>query len=125
MRYSPAQYARALSELAEEAPPAKLRETVKDFFDTVARNDALNLLPEIEKEFERLISAKDGRHSVTIISPEGLSDLSVALKVPFKASVKAIRDVRLLGGVVVEVNGLRVDNSVMMRLNRIREVFTK
>ena len=125
MRYSPTQYAKALSDLIEEAPDEKRRETIRAFLDALAKQGALPFLSEIVREFERAADKKAGLHDVSIAAPERLQEEAVARKLPFKTRVNAVRDARLKGGAVVEIDGLRVDNSVMMRLNRIREVFTK
>lgn len=121
MRYSPTQYAKALSGLIEETPAAKRRETVQKFLDALAKHGALPLLSEIVREFERAADKKAGLHDVLISAPERLGEGAVARKLPFKARVTAVRDVRLKGGAVVEVDGVRVDNSIKMRMERMRE----
>lgn len=125
MRYSPTQYAEALFDLAEEAVPAKRREAVREFLSAVMKNNALGLLPEIIREFEAISDRKAKIHQVTISTPERVSAEGVAKKIHFKSKVTALRDVRLLGGAVVEVDDLRIDNSVAGRLGRAREAFIR
>ena len=60
---------------------------------------------------------------MTISTPERLPEGGVAQKLPFKANVRALRDVRLKGGATLEVDDLRVDNSIAMRLERISKAF--
>lgn len=124
MRYTPTQYAHALRDLAREAPLAKRRGMVREFLAAVAKNGSLSLLPEIAREYEALLDREKKLRHVTVRAPERLSEGSVARKLRFKAKVKSVRDVRLLGGAVIEVGDLRVDNSVARRLGRIRSALT-
>lgn len=124
MRYSPVQYASALRSLVEEASVAERREVIREFLDTLARQNALPLLPDIIRKLEEGALAQEGRHAVTIRAPERLSEVAVARKLPFKSQVKAVRDARLQGGAILEVDGLRADNSIKMRLTRAREALT-
>ena len=125
MKYSPQQYAKALHDLVEKAPATKHRQVIRDFLATVARNDSLKALPEIIREFQLFADAKAGMHQVVIRTPERLPLGTVEEKLPFKAKVTALVDVRLQGGVVLEVDDLRIDNSVANRLERAQKAFTK
>lgn len=125
MRYSPAQYAEALFDLAAEASPVKRREAIREFLSAVTKQSALGLLPEIIREFEAIFDRREKVRQVTISTPERVSAESVARKIHFKSKVTALRDARLLGGAVVEVDDVRIDNSVSGRLGRAREAFTK
>jgi len=125
MKYSPAQYASVLRDLTSEALVGKRREVIRRFLGAVAKNGALSQLPEIVREFESISDRMDGIHRVTISTPERLPEGGVARKLSFKANVCALRDVRLKGGVTLEVDDLRINNSIAMRLERIRKVFTK
>ena len=125
MKYTPTQYALALYDITESAEPAKRREFIRDFLDSVTKNGALNILPDIIREFEHLSDTKGDIHQVTISTPERLSTEAVEKKLPFKGKVRALRDVRLIGGAVIEVDDLRINNSIRNRLDRARETFTK
>ena len=125
MRYSPHQYADTLHELMEETSVAKRRDVMREFLETVAKNGSLNQLSEIVREFELLSDKKAGIKAVTIQTPERLSETTVAKELPFKVRVTALRDVRLEGGAVIEVDDLRIDNSIRSRLERARKAFTK
>lgn len=125
MRYSAPQYATVLYELAEDTAPAKRRGMVRDLLDSVARNGLLSLLPEIIREFESISDKAAGMHKVTVYAPERLSEGGMSQKLHFKSKVQSVRDVRLGGGVVIEVDDLRVDNSVKMRMERIRKALTR
>ncbi len=125
MRYTSVQYAEALFDLVEEASAPKRREAIREFLSAVTKNNALRLLPEIIREFEELSDKKAKIREVTISTPERVSAEGVARQIHFKSRVTTLRDVRLLGGAVVEVDDLRVDNSVAGRLGRAREAFIK
>lgn len=121
MRYSATQYARALYDLVEEVASLKRNGVIRDFLDTVAKNGALSLLPEIIREFEAISNKASGIHDVTVHAPERLPEAGISRKLSFKSKVRSVRDVRLAGGIVIEVDDLRVDNSVKMRMDRIRQ----
>ena len=134
MKYTPNQYAQALHDLAEDTAPAKRRGMIREFVRTLAKNGSLGLLPEIIREFEQQRDREKGIRHVIVRAPERLSEAGVARKLHFppahgfgragKARVKSERDARLMGGVVVEVDDIRVDNSVARRLERARKAFT-
>jgi F0F1-type ATP synthase delta subunit len=121
MHYSPHQYASVLHELISDAPAAKRREVIREFLDIVAKNNSLSLLPEITREYGELRDREKKVRQVTVRAPERLPESGVARRLWFKAKINSVRDVRLLGGAVVEVDGLRVDNSVRMRMERARK----
>jgi F0F1-type ATP synthase delta subunit len=125
MRYNAQQYAEILYELTDVTTSIKRREVIREFLETVAKNGALPLLTEIQREFAHLLDVKKGVHVVTVKSSERLEPASVARKLPFKSRVNAIRDVRLSGGIALETDGLRVDNSVAGRLTRAREALVR
>lgn len=125
MKYTPTQYAKVLQDITSESTPSERRSVIRDFLDSVTKNGALGLLPDVIREFEYLSDAKDKIHRVTISTPERLATEGVAKKLPFKGKIRALRDVRLMGGAVVEVDDLRIDNSVRARLGRARKAFTK
>jgi len=123
MKYSAHQYASVLHDLTAEAPATKRREVIRLFLGAVTKNGALSQLPEIVRKYEAISDINAGIHQVTISTPERLPEGGVAQKLPFKANVRALRDVRLKGGATLEVDDLRVDNSIAMRLERISKAF--
>ncbi|HCB35509.1 MAG: hypothetical protein A2W52_03345 [Candidatus Taylorbacteria bacterium RIFCSPHIGHO2_02_49_25] len=121
MHYSPTQYAEALLDLAKESAPSKRHEMVRDFLSAMERNNALNLLPEVIQEFNRILDVREKIHAVSLWSAQHLSEAGIVRKLPFRSRIESIRDVRLGGGVIAEVDGLRVDNSIFGRLARVRQ----
>lgn len=125
MKYSAVQYAVALHGLVRETPPAKWRGMARDFIAAISKNGSLSAVPEIIREFELLADTEAKIHRVLVQTPERLPEAEVSRALPFKAHVKAVRDTRLHGGAVIEADGVRVDNSIKMRLERVREALTK
>ncbi|MDO8594026.1 MAG: F0F1 ATP synthase subunit delta [bacterium] len=125
MKYSPVQYVTVLHDILADTDASKRREAIRQFLASVGKNGSLSILPEIVREFESLSDKKAGIHHLTISSPERLSELAVSRKLSIKAKVTALRDVRLMGGATLELDDLRIDNSVAMRMERARKAFTK
>ena len=125
MRYSAPQYAKVLLSLLSEVSKGAARETMRTFFKTLASHGALSLLPEIVREVASRKDREKNVRRVLVRSAERVSELSVKRKLHFKAEVRAIKDTRVFGGAVVESGDLRVDNSIAMRLERIRQAFTR
>lgn len=125
MKYSAPQYAKALHELVNDASGSEHRKVIREFLTFVSKHGALSQLPDIVVEFERVSERAAGVHSVVIRSPDRLAEADVARRLPFKARVQALLDARLGGGAVVEVDDLRIDNSVAMRMERLRDALTK
>ena len=125
MKYSPQQYAHALHDLAKDTAPAKRRGMIREFLGAVSKNGSLSALPDIIREYELLSDKRAKLHHITVRTPERLSERGIARKLYFRARIRAERDARLRGGVVVEVDDIRVDNSIKMRMGRVREALTK
>ena len=129
MRYSAPQYAKVLLSLASEVPQREARALMREFFKTLASHGALSLLPEIVQGVARLQNEERGIREVVVRSAERESALSIKRKLHFpptqgfgranRVEVSALKDVRLRGGAVVESDGLRVDNSLALRLKRL------
>ena len=129
MRYTAPQYAQVLLSLASEVPQREARGTMREFFKTLASHGALSLLPEIVREVARFQNDEKHLREVMVRSAERESELSIKRKLHFppapgfgrasKTEVQAIKDVRVRGGVIVESGGLRVDNSLALRLKRL------
>lgn len=125
MRYNASQYAKALHEIIADTTATKRRDVIREFIGAVSKNGSLGSLPDIIREFQLLADRESGIRHVVVSTPERLPEGTVAFKLPFKAKVKALRDVRLGGGAVVEVDDLRIDNSIAMRMERARKAFIK
>ncbi|MDO8564841.1 MAG: F0F1 ATP synthase subunit delta [bacterium] len=122
MRYTPQQYAQTLRALVEENPRDRKAAT-RQFAQTLASQNALSLLPDIIREYEQGRLREKGVKRVVVYTPE--RETGLKHKFGVKAEVVAQSDVRLLGGVVIESGDVRVDNSIKMRMERIKEALLK
>ena len=125
MRYTAPQYAQAILSLTREAEPRKERETIREFLKTLVSHGALSLLPEIVRTVEQIQREEKEVRTVSVRTPERESELAIKRKLHFKADLSLIKDVRVRGGAIVESDGLRVDNSIALRLKRLQEGLTR
>lgn len=121
MRYTATQYAKVLHDLAEETPATKTRAMIRDFLSMLASQNALSLIPDIKREYQELEDKERGVRKVSVRTPERESELGMKRKLPFKADVVVNKDVRLGGGAVIETGDIKIDNSVRMRMERLRK----
>ena len=121
MRYSVQQYAAALCELARETPHAKQRGMIRGFLALLEKERALSVLPEIARAYGEEEQRVRGVRTVTVTAPERLSQTALARRLRLRARIDSVRDPRLKGGVTLQSGDLRVDNSVQMRLERVRQ----
>ncbi len=130
MKYTPQQYAQTLRSLIKEAEPRKEREMIRAFLNTLASHGSLSLLPDIVRAVEQIQREEGNVREISVRTPERENELSIRRKLHFppapgcgragKADLSLIKDVRVRGGAIVESEGLRVDNSVAMRLARLQ-----
>lgn len=124
MKYSSIQYAKALRALVEENPRER-RESVRQFAQTLASQNALSLLPDIIREYEseKLRIRQVARARVYTPARESKTAWERTLGRGVEAEV--LQDVRLRGGVVLERGNVRVDNSIKTRMERLKEALLK
>jgi len=106
-------------------------ELVRNFLLLTVEKNRGGQLPEIHREFERLMAKEERRLTVELTTPHELSDdeASEIIGQIEKASgrpVDATRNVDpdLIGGMVLQAGSLRVDASVRGRLDRLRKDLT-
>jgi F-type H+-transporting ATPase subunit delta len=104
---------------------------VRNFLLLLVEKHRAGDLEEIAREFERLAASDEGRLDVELTTAFDLSDdeARTILEQIEKASgrqVDATRkvDPSLIGGIVLQVGSLRLDGSVVGRLNRLRQELT-
>ena len=118
--------ARALEDLLGDAD-----EIVRNFLMLVTEKGRVSELDEIEREFERLVAADEGRLEVDLTTAYELSDDEAAaivrqIEQASGRTVEAKRkvDSDLIGGIIIQVGSLRLDASVRGRLNKLRQTLT-
>jgi F-type H+-transporting ATPase subunit delta len=108
---------------------AKLHEDVRNFFDELARNRRLGLLPQVALMFEELRADVENVADVQVTSAVALSDAQVdrfknALKKRLQKDVRLHCDVdaSIVGGAVIRSGDLVIDGSLRARLERLASV---
>jgi F-type H+-transporting ATPase subunit delta len=101
-------------------------ELVRNFLRLLAEKGRAGEVEQIAEEFERLVSAEEGRLSVELTTAFELSDEEAAAIVEQIARVSGRRveaerkvDPDLIGGIVLQAGSLRLDASVRGRLERL------
>ena len=103
-------------------------ELVRNFLLLVAEKGRAAQLEGIEREFERLAAAEEGRLEVELTTAYELSDEDAReivrqIEQASGRTVEATRrvDPDLIGGIILQAGSLRVDASVRGRLARLRQ----
>lgn len=119
MRYTPKQYAKALYELLAEAKEGERADMVKRFARVLWERQDAGKFKDIARAFREYARMKEERVHVEITAA---SDLKVSDAVFGKnADVVIKKDPSLLGGVILKIDDLLVDNSVRGRLRRFKK----
>lgn len=124
-----------VAELAKHAGSGS-QATVKNFFDTLAENNRLALLPGVCDKFARLMAAARGEVQMTVISAQQLDSRSLSrLEAAVSKSshvgpgkkLKVTNEVNpnIVGGLIVEVGDRTIDLSVSARIARMNKLLTE
>ena len=102
-------------------------ELVRNFLLVVVEKGRGGEVSEIEREFERLVAAEQGRLEVELTTAVELSDEDAArivrqIEEASGRTVEATRrvDPEMIGGIILQAGSQRVDASVRGRLERLR-----
>ena len=102
-------------------------ELVRNFLLVVVEKGRGGEVSEIEREFERLVAAEQGRLEVELTAAVELSDEDAArivlqIEEASGRTVEATRrvDPEMIGGIILQAGSQRVDASVRGRLERLR-----
>ena len=105
---------------------------IRNFLKILTQRQAAHRLPECQRFFHDRCNLDLGRTEATVTTAAELSDENAAriqamLEKRSGKTVKLIRrvDPSLIGGVRVEMDGHRMDNSVAMRLEQMRRRLTE
>jgi len=106
-------------------------ELLRNFLRLLAEKGRIGELDEVQREFERLVSAAEGQLDVELTTAFELSEEEMEAIVDqiAQASGRRVRasrrvDPDLIGGLVLQVGSRRVDASVRGRLERLRRELT-
>jgi F-type H+-transporting ATPase subunit delta len=104
---------------------------LRNFLRLLAEKGRIGELDEVQREFERLVSAAEGQLDVELTTAYALSEGDMAAIVDQIAQASGRRvhatrsvDPDLIGGLVLQVGSRRVDASVRGRLERLRRELT-
>ena len=98
-------------------------ENFSNFLITLANNGKLNLIEKIHTEFNKLLNENDGILEVSIVTSLKLENArekrildSLEKKLRKKINLKKIVDKSIIGGVILKVNSIMIDNSIRTKL---------
>ena len=101
----------------------KLCENFSNFLVTLANNGKLFLLTKIFSEFNNLLDKKNGVVEVTITTTDSIEktiktkiESSLEKSLNCKIKLKQIIDKGIIGGVIIKVNSIMIDNSIKNKL---------
>ena len=116
MKYSPRQYARALHELVAEKHGHGQKETVKTFAHFLQKNNALHLSREIYDAFERHSREVLKTHEVVVKVADEKTAKKIKSKLGASMDATITIDPKLVGGTMITIDDIRIDNSIKGRL---------
>ena len=109
--------------LLEILKKTNLCENFSNFLITLANNGKLFLLKKISDEFNNLLDEKNGVIEVTITTTDSIEKtlqskirLSLEKTLNCKIKLKEIIDESIIGGIILKVNSIMIDNSIKNKL---------
>ncbi len=120
----PLQYAKILHTLTIGLSGKELEKHISDFVALLHKNQSLNKIPYIIKDFEIYSAKMQGSEKATIKSARELSDSTIEEIKKFlslKGEVKTKIDEKILGGTVVEVGNKIFDASLKTQINKLKQ----
>ena len=109
--------------LVEILKKIKLCENFSNFLITLANNGKLFLLKKIFIEFNKLLDKKNGIIEVTVTTTD-LIEKAIQKKIQSslektlncKIKLKEITDKSIIGGIILKINSIMIDNSIRNKL---------
>ena len=109
--------------LLEILKKVKFCEIFSNFLITLANNGKLFLLKEVFSEFNNLLDEKNGVIEVTVTTTELIDKTaknklqsSLEKTLNCKIKLKEITDRSIIGGIILKVNSIMIDNSIKNKL---------
>ncbi len=120
-----------IADVASSGAGGKSDAHLRNFFDELARNRRLPLLPEVAAMFEEMRNEVENIADVHVTSAVAVNDaqrrrLAAALKKRLQKDVRLSCDVdaNLIGGAIVRSGDLVIDGSLRARLEALSSVMT-
>ncbi len=111
------------------AEKAGLNDLTRNFLGLVARNRRLFFLPQMIKDFAKLVSVARGEMTAEVASAAPLSDTQLKTVQSALADVEgqdvkltSVVDESLLGGLVIKVGSRMIDNSLRTKIQNLKVV---
>lgn len=120
----PLQYAKILYDLTFDMPKEKLSLAIDSFVLLLKKNQSINKLPYIIKEFEIYTQKKQGTEKAVITSAQTLLEETVEeikKSLKLKGEIVLKIDKEVIGGVVVRVGDEIFDASLKTQLNKLKQ----
>jgi len=120
----PLQYAKILYALTVDLSEKELQKNIEAFIALLQKNQSLNKLPYIIKEFEIYSDKVQGNEKAVIKTARELPKSSIEEIKKFlslKGEVKVKMDENILGGVVVQVGNKIFDASLKTQINKLKQ----
>ncbi len=122
MRYSPKNYALAISQ-SLESNPRERDKIIKNFVHLLKKNRDLNLTPKIEEELKNILVKKRGGRRIKIELARNLPESEtkkIASRFSEKDWLETSINPLLIAGVRVTIDGeLELDNSLARKLHKL------
>ncbi len=129
MKITSTQYAKALFELTYNQKEEEIKPVLDNFIKILTKNNDLNKIDDIIKEFSNIWDQKEGKVRVEIISARPLNEdilnlVKEYLSQKIEAKTFEIQhkiDKKILGGVIIKLKDKILDASLTNCLNRLKE----
>jgi F0F1-type ATP synthase delta subunit len=123
MRYTPEQYSQALYALTNDKSRAEIKSAVEKFVNLLSKNGELSVLEKILESFKRLSLKYRGRSEVTVFHAGSIEKEKIKRIFGYKAEVEFKEEPDLIAGVKIQIDDLRINNTVKERLSALKKAF--
>ncbi len=129
MKFSAADYAQALYQVADESP-AEVKTSVARLFSALTASHNRNLLPLIIDQLEEIEAVRQGQTRVTVVTAQPLSEdqrqrllqqLSQNMQAQKTITLVEEIDETMIGGIKLRFNNKTIDHSIRTHLNHLAE----
>ncbi len=123
-RILPLQYAKILYELTKDSKEKDLAKEIESFVSLLKKNQSLNKVPYIIKEFELCVQKAEGKEKATVKSARPLSEKlleEIKKSLDLKGEIIIENDPELIGGVIVKIGNKIFDASIKTQINKLKQ----
>ena len=120
----PLQYAKILYELTKDFKEKDLKKNVEAFVDLLKKNQNLNKISYIIKEFELYAQKTEGKEKAIIRSARPLSEKmleEIKKSLELKGEIVTENDPEIIGGVIVKIGNKIFDASIKTQINKLKQ----